>query len=244
LGTSFLEAEGEDFFNTFVLATPSGEEAGRVRKQTPAAYEGYFFRGGTGPHVINTELGKLGVGICYENYLSYIPQMMHQQSADLLLMPLSAPTPMQSFFFRHRQIEYYNNVIREGASRMARLLGVPVVMVNKCGRWQSPMPGIPLWKQDSRFPGLSTIVDSDGTVIAQLKDEEAIIVGDVRLDPSRKIHEPPQCNGRWAWEGHWLRNSLLLIGAYGKLRYSLSSERKKRARRISSVADSIEEKEG
>jgi len=186
LGTSFLEAEGEDFFNTFVLATPSGEEAGRVRKQTPAAYEAYFFRGGTGPHVINTELGKLGVGICYENYPSYIPQMMHQQSADLLLMPLSAPTPMQSFFFRHRQIEYYNNVIREGARRMARLIGVPVVMGNKCGRWQRPMPGIPFWKQDSRFPGLSTIVDSDGTVIAQLGDEEAIIVGDVRLDPSPK----------------------------------------------------------
>ena len=69
---------------------------------------------------------------------------------------------------------------------MARLIGVPVVMGNKCGRWQRPMPGIPFWKQDSRFPGLSTIVDSDGTVIAQLGDEEAIIVGDVRLDPSPK----------------------------------------------------------
>jgi len=240
LGTSFLEAEGEDFFNTFVLATPSGEEAGRVRKQTPAAYEAYFFKGDTGPHVINTELGKLGVGICYENYLSYIPQMMHRQSADLLLMPLSAPTPMQSFFFRHRAVEQYNTIIREGAGRMARLLGVPVVMANKCGRWQSPMPGIPFWMQDSQFPGLSAIVDSDGTVIAQLSDEEKVIVGDVRLDPSRKIHEPPQCNGRWAWEGHWLRNSLLIIGAYGKLRYSLSSERKRRAQQVSSVSDSTE----
>lgn len=244
LGTSFLEAEGEDFFNTFVLATPSGEEAGRVRKQTPAAYEAYFFKGDTGPHVINTELGKLGVGICYENYLSYIPQMMHRQSADLLLMPLSAPTPMQSFFFRHRAVEQYRTIIREGAGRMARLLGVPVVMANKCGRWQSPMPGIPFWWQDSRFPGLSTIVDSDGTVIAQLGDEEKVIVGDVRLDPARKIHKPPQCDGRWAWEGHWLRNSLLSIEAYGKLRYSLSSERKRRARRISSAADSTEENEG
>ena len=33
LGTSFLEAEEEDFFNTFVLTTPDGKEAGRVRKQ-------------------------------------------------------------------------------------------------------------------------------------------------------------------------------------------------------------------
>jgi predicted amidohydrolase len=36
LGTSYLQASGDDFFNTFVLAGPSGEEAGRVRKQTPA----------------------------------------------------------------------------------------------------------------------------------------------------------------------------------------------------------------
>ena len=35
LGTSYLQASGDDFFNTFVLAGPSGEEAGRVRKQTP-----------------------------------------------------------------------------------------------------------------------------------------------------------------------------------------------------------------
>ena len=38
LGTSFLEAEGEDFFNTFVLMKPDGQEAGRVRKQTSALF--------------------------------------------------------------------------------------------------------------------------------------------------------------------------------------------------------------
>ncbi|MCK4363079.1 MAG: hypothetical protein KAW13_07335, partial [Dehalococcoidia bacterium] len=139
--------------------------------------------------------------------------------------------------------EYYNNIIREGVRRMAGILGVPVVMANKCGRWRTPMPWLPFWKQDSSFPGLSSIIDSDGTVKAQLRDEEAIIVGDVTLDPSLKIHEPPQCCGRWAWEGHWLRNSLRLIEAYGKLSYSLSSERKKRARRISSAVYSIEKNE-
>ncbi len=32
IGMSFLEVEGTDFFNSFVLATPTGEIAGRVRK--------------------------------------------------------------------------------------------------------------------------------------------------------------------------------------------------------------------
>jgi N-carbamoylputrescine amidase len=42
LGTSFLETDGEDFFNTFVLVAPDGQEAGRVRKQFPSIGEAFF----------------------------------------------------------------------------------------------------------------------------------------------------------------------------------------------------------
>lgn len=240
LGTSFLEADKKDFFNTFVLTTPDGKEAGRVRKQTPAGFEAYFFRGGTGPHVIETDLGKIGIGICYENVLSYIPNMMYKHSVDLLLMPLSAPTPSRNFFFRRKQIEYYHREIREVPLRAARMLGIPVIMANKRGRWQSPTPALRFWKQDSSFPGLSTIVDSDGTIKAQLGDEEAVIVDDVTLDLSRKSEEPPKCYGRWAWEGHWIRNTVQITEALGKLNYALNPERKKSAQGISSARDRLE----
>ena len=46
LGAGFLEAEGEDFFLSFLVTAPDGGEAGRVRKQTPAF-------GGNHMHVIN-----------------------------------------------------------------------------------------------------------------------------------------------------------------------------------------------
>ena len=48
LGAGFFEASGADFYDTFVLTAPSGEEVGRVRKQIPAGPEGYFFRGDVG----------------------------------------------------------------------------------------------------------------------------------------------------------------------------------------------------
>jgi N-carbamoylputrescine amidase len=240
LGTSFLEAEEKDFFNTFVLTTPDGKEAGRVRKQTPAGFEAYFFRGSIGPHVIETELGKIGVGICYENALSYIPNMMYKHSVDLLLMPLSAPTPSCNFFFRRKQVEYYHKEIKEVPLHAALTLGIPVIMANKSGRWQSPTPALRFWKQDSSFPGLSTIIDSDGTIKAQLGDEEAVIVDDVILDPARKSEEPPTCYGRWAWEGHWVRNSIQITETLGRLNYTLNSVRKKRAREISASDDRIE----
>jgi len=57
LGTSFLEAEGDDFYNTFLITKPDGSETGRVRKQTPAAFEAYFTTGESNTHTIETELG-------------------------------------------------------------------------------------------------------------------------------------------------------------------------------------------
>lgn len=58
IGTSFLEVEGEDFYNTFVLANPEGQIAGRVRKNPPASFEAYFFRAGDDHHWIDTPMGR------------------------------------------------------------------------------------------------------------------------------------------------------------------------------------------
>jgi N-carbamoylputrescine amidase len=168
LGTSFVEAEGEDFYNTFVLTNPDGEDDGRVRKQTPAFAEAYFTKGDSGPHIINTEIGRIGVGICYENQLAYTPQLMHSQSVDLMLMPHSAPTPMPNPLFPKRYTEIYNQNLKSLAPYYAILLGIPVIMINKSGPWDSPIPMMPLLTQHSTFPGFSAIVDSDGTLMAQL----------------------------------------------------------------------------
>src|SRR5262249_18103345 len=91
LGTSFLEASGADFYDTFVLTTPSGDEAGRVRKQIPAGPEAYFFRGEVGSHVISTATGKIGVGICAENFYCFAATQFLKDSADFIVMPHSSP---------------------------------------------------------------------------------------------------------------------------------------------------------
>lgn len=233
IGTSFLEAEGEHFFNTFVLTRPDGQEAGRVRKQTSALFEAFFVKGEAGPHVIDTEFGKAGVGICYENQLAYIPSMMCEHSVDLLLMPHSAPTPSTSVLVSRKNAEDFNRGLKELAPHYARVLGVPAVMINKSGRWQTPVPGLPFLRQDSAFPGLSTICDSDGTVKAQMGSEEGVVIGDVTLDPSRKTGRMPRCYGRWAVKERIPIPAPRVIEALGRIWYALSRERKKRARQIS-----------
>jgi len=235
IGTSFLEAEGEHFFNTFVLTGPDGQEAGRVRKQTSALFESFFVKGDAGSHVIDTEFGKVGVGICYENQLAYIPSMMCENAVDLLLMPHSAPTPSTSVLVSQKNAEDFNRGLKELAPHYARVLGIPAVLINKSGPWQTPVPGLPFLQQDSAFPGLSTICDSDGTVKAQMGNEEGLIIEEVTLDPSRKTGRMPRCYGRWAVKNRIPIPAPQVIEALGKTWYALSGERKKQARRISAA---------
>lgn len=233
LGASFLEAEGDDFYNTFVLTRPDGSEAGRVRKQTPAAFEAFFTRGHAGPHVIETELGKLGVGICYENQLAFTSRLWHAHSVDLILMPHSAPTPEPGKPLPRSTVAIYQETLGTLPEHYARTFGVPVVMVNKSGPWRTPLPGLPLLRQVSRFPGLSAIADSDGRLLGQLGAEPGMLVDDVVLDPARKRHQAPECHGRWAKKLPRAMHLFRLAEAAGGVYYRLSPERRARARAVS-----------
>jgi N-carbamoylputrescine amidase len=184
IGASFFEASGSDFYDTFVLMGPSGEEAGRVRKQIPAGPEAYFFRGETGSHVISTSIGKIGVGICAENYYCFAASQFLKESVDFIVMPHASPD------------------MRNGgglpsppgtriASWYAKKLGVPVAMVNKVGRSYKPPPN----EINGFFPGKSAILDSDNSVLQSMDDKEGLGIADVTLDPARKTHAPEVCSG-------------------------------------------------
>lgn len=155
IGTSFLEVHGEDFYNTFFLATPDGSVAGWVRKQVSAGAQGYFFRGDTGDHTIDTPLGRIGVGICQENYRCFLPRQLHQQRAQLLLMPYSYPDLSEAGGLMSPSGAYV-------AGWYARHLGIPVITSNKTGVW----PQV----EGAYFPGASAIVDRQGMTIVELDD--------------------------------------------------------------------------
>lgn len=228
LGTSFLEADGANFYNTFVLATPQGEVAGRVRKNPPASAEAYFFRAGDDRHVIDTVLGRIGIGICYEALLHERIAECHQGSVDLLLLPMSAGTPMPVFPLRQRDADAFDRMIGRLAAHHAGVLGVPVGMANKCGPLVTALPG-GMPTQRTRFPGLSTVADSDGSVKTQLGSEPGIALAQVQLDPGRKAAAVPQAHGRWALEVPWFSFLFPLAAAMGRRAYARSRERAARA---------------
>lgn len=202
LGMTFAEADGTDFFNSFALATPKGEIAGRVRKSPPASVEAYFFRAGDDVHYIDTEIGRIGVGICYENLLYERISALHQASVDLVVQPTAAGTPTPAFPIRRKDSVAFDCMLKGSTAFYAQALGVPVVMANRCGPLITPLPGgFPA--QNTSFPGLSAIADSDGALKVQLGADEGIICTEVTLDSERKAKQPPRPYGRWALPVPW-----------------------------------------
>lgn len=200
LGTSFLEVAGEDFYNTFVLAAPDGSVAGRVRKNPPASLEAFFYRGGDDSHVIETALGRIGIGICFENLLYEHLQELQRACVDLILQPMAAGRlkPMKA-----GDIELFDSMVQRCAPYHARTLGVPVAFSNRTGLIDTELPG-GFGEFHSTFPGYSQIVDSDGVVKARMKAEEGVIVGEVVLSLKPKRSKRPRCyRGMWAFPMPW-----------------------------------------
>lgn len=236
LGTTFLEADGEDFFNTFVLVNPRGEIAGRVRKNPPASFEAWFYRAGSDPHWFDTPIGRIGVGICFENALYERYLELHNADVDLLLRPFSGASFQARFPIRQRDVDTVNAALRDGTGETARLTGRPVVMANKVGRLVSRLPaGFP--PQDIEFPGYSAVADGDGRVLGQLgPGAEGVVGGRVRLDPNRKVREAvPRKHGRWTAQMPWWAFVWTLTQRMGERAYAQSAQRRARARSVSTA---------
>ena len=236
LGFSFLEAEGEDFYNSFVLAGPAGKLLGRVRKNPPASVEAYFYKAGTDSHVIETELGRIGVGICYENLLYDQMCFLQKANVDLVLSPFAGGRPKP---FIPGDIKRFDKMLINSRAVFSRTLGVPIVMANQTGPLETELPGhLPYLK--SSFPGLSCIVDADGTVKKELGEEEGVIVSDVSIGFNNTISALPKKYGKmWGIPVPWYAFIWPLSQRWGEKSYASNPRRKERALSISRGVESV-----
>jgi len=230
LGFSFLEAEGEDFFNAFVLSNPEGKLLGRVRKNPPASIEAYFYKAGTDRHVIETELGRIGVGICYENLLYDQMCLLHEESVDLVLSPAAAGRPKSLI---PGDVKRFENMLIDSRAVFAKTLGVSVIVANRVGPLETELPGhLPYLK--SSFPGLSSIVDADGAVKKALGGEEGVIVADVSIGQNTEQRCAPTRYGKmWGIPTPWYAFIWPLTQKMGEKSYATNPRRKARALAVS-----------
>ena len=175
---SIFEREGPHYFNSVVIADADGTLAGLYRKSHipdgPGYQEKYYFRpGDTGFRVWATRFGRIGVGICWDQWFPEAARAMTLMGAEALLYPtaigsephdpsLDTATPWR----RAMQGHAVSNVI-------------PVVGANRTGF--EPWPDYPGGGQ--RFYGSSFVCDHRGDLVSELgRDDEGVILGAVDLD--------------------------------------------------------------
>jgi N-carbamoylputrescine amidase len=175
---SIFEREGPHYFNSLVMIDADGALLGLYRKSHipdgPGYMEKYYFRpGDTGFKVWDTRHGRLGVGICWDQWYPEAARAMVLMGAEALLYPTAIgsephdPTLDTALPWRRAmQGHAVSNI-------------VPVVGANRTGF--EPWPDYPGGGQG--FYGSSFISDHRGDLIAEIgRDEEGVIAATVDLD--------------------------------------------------------------
>ncbi|QDU62234.1 (R)-stereoselective amidase [Planctomycetes bacterium Pan216] len=181
LGTCLAEKSYDGHFDTFVLCTPSGDVM-TYRKRYPAPFEHSYFRAGKSEGIFHTQLGRIGVMICWDMIQRPLMREMRGR-IDLLLISAAwpdhaggnLPFPIMGPRIRQKCLQ------RPGD--LAQKLDVPVVFCNMTGQFCSFLPDLGL-EFSSPFVGASSVIDAGGTVLDRLGREEAIATAPVSLPGS------------------------------------------------------------
>ncbi len=89
---SIFEKDGPHYYNSIVMLDADGAQMGVYRKSHipdgPGYQEKYYFRpGDTGFKVWSTQHGRVGVGICWDQWFPESARAMAVQGADVLFYP-------------------------------------------------------------------------------------------------------------------------------------------------------------
>ncbi len=172
---SIFERDGPHYFNSLVMLDADGAALGVYRKSHipdgPGYQEKYYFRpGDTGFRVWETRFGRLGVGICWDQWYPECARAMMLQGAEVLFYPTAigsephdAELDTAEPWRRAMQGHAVSNV-------------VPVVGANRTGREHVTEAG-------QTFYGSSFICDWRGDVVAGLgREEEGVVSATFDLD--------------------------------------------------------------
>jgi N-carbamoylputrescine amidase len=168
LPLSVFERAGNALFNTVVMVDADGSRMGIYRKSHipdgPGYTEKYFFSpGDTGFRVWNTQHGRVGVGICWDQWFPEAARAMALAGAQCIIYPTaigSEPADPSWESSRHWQ-----RVMQGHAAANI----IPVMAANRVGHEKGSTTEI-------TFYGSSFIADHTGEIVAEAgRDSEELI---------------------------------------------------------------------
>jgi N-carbamoylputrescine amidase len=174
LPISFFERDGLAYFNSVAIIDADGEVLGVYRKahipNGPGYQEKtYFSPGDTGFKVWTTRHGRIGVGICWDQWFPETARVMALLGAELLLFPTaigSEPPPAVAVNSR----DHWQRIQQGHAA--ANLM--PLIAANRHGMERSLQDPDGLY---IRFYGSSFIADATGDKVAEAPEAgDAVLV--------------------------------------------------------------------
>ena len=170
LPVSVFERDGSHTYNSLVMIDADGIRLGVYRKSHipdgPGYQEKYYFRpGNTGFKVWHTRFGKIGVGVCWDQWFPEAARLMALKGAEILLYPTAIGS------------EPHDESLETSGRWQRAMQGhavsncMPVAAANRIGDEEGQV-----------FYGSSFIADQTGDMIAEApRDEACILMADLDL---------------------------------------------------------------
>ena len=174
LPISFFEKSGPNYFNSLVMIDADGKNLGLYRKThipTGQCYEEkfYFSPGDTGFKVFKTKFGKIGIGICWDQWFPETARCLALNGAQLLLYPTAIGS--EPVLVRDSMPHWRNTMCGHAAANI-----IPVCASNRVGKEVAP-------NSEMVFQGYSFIADQYGNVVEEMnREEEGFRIHEFDLD--------------------------------------------------------------
>jgi len=189
LPISFFEHAGPAFFNSIAILDADGSHLGTYRKSHipngPGYQEkNYFSPGDTGFKVWPTRFGRIGVGICWDQWFPETARSMALLGAELFLFPTAIGTEPPPALAVNSREHWQRTQQGHAAANLT-----PLVAANRYGLERSLQDPQGLY---IRFYGSSFIADATGAKLVEAPEE-----GDAVLTATFDLEEIAQLRNNW-----------------------------------------------
>jgi len=181
LPLSYFEKEKDSYFNSLVVIDANGKVLQNYRKthipDGPGYEEKFYFTpGDTGFQVYDTAYGRIGVGICWDQWFPETARALALKGAELIFYPTAIGSEPE---IKIDSKEHWQRVQMGHAAANT----IPVIVANRIGVEQGE-------SCELTFYGSSFITDWSGAKLVEAsRDSEVIIYAPFDLDENRKMQE-------------------------------------------------------
>jgi len=186
IASIFEKSKSGNYYNTSIIIDVSGEILSKYRKiHIPSCKEYnesfYFKKGSNGHIVVETNLGKIGILICYDQWFPEAARSLALQGVDIILMPSAIGFDTKDTEFeKNRQLDAWQTICRSHAIAN----GIHIAGCNRVGfeAKDNTEVGIEFW-------GNSFVSGPFGEYLASAKDSNQIIYADINLDENNIVRK-------------------------------------------------------